>query len=285
MSALIPSPSLVAFEISLSCQHHRMQHRHAFHEFYYSLSSGGVQYAEDKEYPLRAGQLFTLPAGVSHLCTALRASHPVHARVVYVAKGFFSDRVFGDQECHRMLVRLLRMGERGAHEVPMTSETAHRIGEVLREACCEGQQPRPGTSAMIRAGVERMLALLLRDPHHASEHISPPAPRERLHQVFHFIHANYMDPITVEDAAGLAGLSRSHFHALFRQAVGMTFVHYLTEYRLAIADRLLRETNMPLIDISLACGYEQLTHFYRCFRKHFGHPPGQHRETLLRSGS
>ena len=55
---------------------------------------------------------------------------------------------------------------------------------------------------------------------------------------------------TVEKLARLAGQSRSAFSANFSNAMAMTPINYLLRYRMALAQRLLRETRISLAEVA-----------------------------------
>jgi AraC-like DNA-binding protein len=92
------------------------------------------------------------------------------------------------------------------------------------------------------------------------------------------VEERFRDPeLTFADAAACAGLSLSHFSRLFRQATGMTFVHYAQSRRIEEAKHLLAEAGKSITEICFACGFNSLTHFNRVFRQAEGCSPGQYR--------
>ena len=72
------------------------------------------------------------------------------------------------------------------------------------------------------------------------------ATAERLRPVFEFISRNYAEAIAVEKGARLAHLSQSRFSRVFKEFSGMTFVDYLTHFRLSRALRPLRESSATI---------------------------------------
>jgi len=80
------------------------------------------------------------------------------------------------------------------------------------------------------------------------------------------------------DPAGLAqrlGVSREHFHRLFRLAVGMTPAHYARLARIGRARALLREGHAAA-EVAAQCGFTDQAHFSRWFRRCFGVTPGNY---------
>ena len=64
---------------------------------------------------------------------------------------------------------------------------------------------------------------------------------------------------------------------LFRQVTGMTFKEYLNRVRVEEAERLLTNTDYPIIDIAVACGYRDQSYFTTVFKKYTGLTPRQYR--------
>lgn len=71
------------------------------------------------------------------------------------------------------------------------------------------------------------------------------------------------------------GVSREHFHRLFRVAVGMTPAHYARLARIGRAKALLREGRAQA-DVAAQCGFTDQAHFSRWFRRCFGVTPGNY---------
>jgi AraC-like DNA-binding protein len=75
-----------------------------------------------------------------------------------------------------------------------------------------------------------------------------------------------MNPITIKDILEFCPLSRSHFHALFKEETGLTFIQYLNNIRCDKAAELLVTTRNTILDISLECGFNNLSHFCHTFK-------------------
>ncbi len=88
------------------------------------------------------------------------------------------------------------------------------------------------------------------------------------------------ETITLDELAGLVGLSRFHFCTAFRQATGQTPHAWLTALRIGRARRLLAEPALSVTEIGLAVGYQTPSAFAAAFRRHAGVTPGAFRKQL-----
>ena len=79
--------------------------------------------------------------------------------------------------------------------------------------------------------------------------------------------------ITVIELAQVACLSPSHFHAQFKDSVGLTPHQYLLKTRLDHAARLLRESPLPLVRIAEECGFSSQRALTTAMRRYLGLTP------------
>jgi AraC-like DNA-binding protein len=79
---------------------------------------------------------------------------------------------------------------------------------------------------------------------------------------------------SLEQLAQRAGMSRARFAAYFRQIIGMTPFDYLTNWRLGIAQTMLRKGNSLKL-IASAVGYANATALTRVFKQHIGMSPSE----------
>lgn len=84
---------------------------------------------------------------------------------------------------------------------------------------------------------------------------------------------------SVEQLAASHGMSRSNFSHYFRACTGLTPARFMAETRIREATRLLIETRAPLKQISDACGFANVSHFAKVFRRFHQRSPAMHRRS------
>src|SRR5262245_27865107 len=75
-----------------------------------------------------------------------------------------------------------------------------------------------------------------------------PVQKWRLRRVVEYVDAHLGDPLRLPDLAAAAGLTRMHFAAQFRVAVGIRPHHYVLQRRIDRACELLRDPEVTLVD-------------------------------------
>ncbi|HHV12935.1 MAG TPA: response regulator [Clostridiales bacterium] len=76
--------------------------------------------------------------------------------------------------------------------------------------------------------------------------------------------------VSLVDAAEKIGKSPSYLSFRFKDEVGMTFVDYITEYRIDAADKLLIGTSLPVSEIMKKVGYHDYVYFSKLYKKKRG---------------
>ncbi|TQS24066.1 AraC family transcriptional regulator [Microbispora sp. KK1-11] len=145
----------------------------------------------------------------------------------------------------------------------------------------ELESVRPGSDAMVPALLDVLLLHILRawfDEHRdtptgwtAALNDPPVAAALRA------MHGEPQRQWSVQELAGHAGLSRAAFARRFTTLVGQPPLAYLTWWRMTIAARLLRASDMPANAVAGKVGYTSEYAFAHAFKRAYGRPPGAYR--------
>ena len=84
---------------------------------------------------------------------------------------------------------------------------------------------------------------------------------------------NLLFDLSINDYAKLCNRSLSSFKRDFKQFFGMSPLQWILEERLKYARIRLLTTTESINDIAFYSGFESPSHFIRCFKKRYGHPP------------
>ncbi|MFD6415809.1 helix-turn-helix domain-containing protein [Streptomyces sp. NPDC060194] len=92
-----------------------------------------------------------------------------------------------------------------------------------------------------------------------------------------FVALHFRQPLTADRIAAAVPLHPHYAMTLFREVVGTTLTSYVTQCRVAEAQRLLVTTDLPVTEIGTVAGFGSQTRFYTCFTAACGRPPGGYR--------
>jgi AraC family transcriptional regulator len=102
---------------------------------------------------------------------------------------------------------------------------------------------------------------------------------QRLDVVVKYIESNLDKPITTSELSDIAFFSKYHFHRVFAANFGLSVGKYIKLLRFKQASHQLAfRHEMPLLDISIGCGYENASSLSREFKKILGLAPSAFRK-------
>lgn len=101
--------------------------------------------------------------------------------------------------------------------------------------------------------------------------------KRRLGQTLGYIETHLEEEITLDALARQAGLSKYHFHRLFRREMGEPVQQYIRRRRMEQAAAQLAETGRPILEIALDCRYASQEAFSRAFQRMYTLTPGKYR--------
>ena len=102
----------------------------------------------------------------------------------------------------------------------------------------------------------------------------------KLIQVIELMEQNTEEPLSPDALAQSIGVTRRQLERLFCSALKETPTHFYLGLRLARARELLQQTDMSILAVCVACGFESPSHFSRTYRARFNTSPRQDRSAL-----
>jgi AraC family transcriptional regulator len=157
-----------------------------------------------------------------------------------------------------------------------TDDALNSLMERLRDELMR-EQASPlfveGIAQAIAVHLARNYAETIEESHTGS----PSLPGYKLRQITEWMAEHVAEDLNLDRLAAQAGLSKFHFHRLFKSATGVSPAHYQINLRINLARQLLRETKKSVMDVALDVGYTNPSHFAHLFRKETGLSPSDYR--------
>lgn len=236
--------------------------KHTFAKLLYVFEGRGRLLTPKGAYSLNPGRLAMVPSGQQH---RIADDQPLSLYVLCLRDSVLSSTAT-EATCRSAAHPALSdLAERSFCEMLYEQTTRHPGWEsivtglalTLWGAWVRAQKGRKESSRRFQAG----------SSHHRME-----AYIEELRQSF------YREE-TLETAASRCGLGVRRFTQIFRELTGKSWLSFVRELRLTHARRLLHATSRSIVSICFECGFEDLSNFYRAFRKSCGMSPQQWRES------
>ncbi len=151
------------------------------------------------------------------------------------------------------------------------------LGTTLRQMIEEARDERPGGADMLARLSELLYVEMVRRYMRSltpADHGWLAGVRDPIvGQALRLLHAQPERDWTVEELADAVAVSRSTLAQRFTAQIGETPIRYLAGWRIQLAKRLLKETDLRLAEIAERVGYTSEAAFNRAFKRHVGWPP------------
>lgn len=259
-------------------------HEHSFFEACYAYRGRGTFNVLGEERRVSAGDLFVARPREAHEVISSRTSplgvyywayslNKTSARSLAPADDVIDALVAAYALAGRPIARLGRHFER----------TLLGLAEELA-----GTQP--GYLQAVHALALKLLvdtARAVTDTSQIAATVTPPPPAgnpEIAQIIVRYLQDNFSNRIEVRDVASQVHLSERHVSRLFRQAIGVSILGYLTRLRIETACKLLLEDQLSIKQVARAVGYPDSHYFTTLFGRSTGMTPAAYRRCGGKSG-
>ncbi len=224
---------------------------------------------EDRVFDLSPGDILFIPGGIIHELPAVhgkRIIFQISWSTVYDIAGI--QTILGRMSPSTLVTR---------QTMPDIWEKVH---QDLEDILGLYQENGVLSEAAVYAKAMEMICLIGRDlqPQKSSSAGSRLHPHsESIQSVCAYIRSHCAEPISLQEAADMAGFSRYYFARLFRDFTDQSFHQYLIGRRLALAENLLIDTRYSIQEVALQAGFSSSAAFCKAFRQARGIAPAKYR--------
>lgn len=266
--------ALPAYGVYLLESHHAPEFRmveqsHPFLELFFVLSGSGTFEIDNVDHRCQRNDIVVVPPRRRHVIRddpALPLS--LYAVCVTASVVRHEPELFDNLPLGRVRVGKSLAGEiRASFRRMLFEQTRQRsFGPTLMV----------GLTLQLLAAVARQSAADVRPP--LTENEQAATRRASVERYAASLAHRFFERAGLDDAAAELGMSRRRFTTLFAEVTGKSWAEFLTDLRIEYAQTLLRETTRSIVSIAFECGYEELSSFYRAFKRAAGVSPGEWRE-------
>jgi AraC-like DNA-binding protein/quercetin dioxygenase-like cupin family protein len=274
-------PPLPNFGIRIESHEHTpgfrtSTHSHPYPSLIYVISGEGECRDDEGSSRLSSNSVILLKEGQQHQLIDL----PGKSMVVFVV--YFSQNV---AEMNRMFLEPL------SHlnfVLKLPEYAAHQARRFLRQMLHEQDSHPLQYERSLQLHLALFLLLVYRYgvPEESKSGMAEVSGSEdRVRKVLASVADRFYEPHSLATVSQVADLSQRHFTSLCRKISGTSFNDYLSTLRITEAKRLLLETDMSILVVAFTVGFEELSTFYRVFKRISGTTPKQFRHTNRKTAS
>lgn len=252
-------------------------HWHAELELIVIKKGRGFVSVDLNRSPVSAGDLVFIRPGQLHSIDQQEGCSMEYENIIFKKELLISDP---DDICTRQFLLPILGGDIPTVTFFTRSLSCYReIAECFRQIdlLC-GTRPE-GYQLAVKSLLFRFFFLLLSSRRENSVAETPQSKTlEKLKTILKYVEEHYPEHISIDDMASLTYYSASHFMKFFKNYMGSSFIEYLNDYRLTMAEQMLRNTDDSVLEIAGKSGFDNLSYFNRIFKKKYGASPGKWRK-------
>lgn len=253
-------------------------HYHDCYEMYYLYSGERYYFIKDKTYHVKGGALVFIEPYTIH-CSANFEEYGFDRLLFNFKREFIDDLLSAvgavdPFECYEKNSHVIQLDlhERGFAE--MLFET------MMQEYESGGEM----SEAYLKSSLVQLLLYISKNEHQLE---APPLDyanptHKMISEITGYINNNYKENITLASISELFHISPCYFSRAFKNSTGFSFTQYLNNVRIKESQKLLAGSNMSILEISEAVGFNSNTHFGRVFKGIIGMAPLAYKSSITK---
>jgi len=247
-------------------------HSHNYYQIYYLVSGTIRHHVGNSTAKMTAGDVFILPPNLPHYIEVPDGDAD------FYSMSFTPDYFNPAREGNKLVLDFLYYLREEKPEVIQPKISLHYEDSAFTEILLsrimgEFLGTHTGNQELIKACVSALLSVFARV--YFEENAEALRVEENKHLVMHcitYIKNHFDEELTLSEMVHLSAMSKTCFCTIFRSITGTTFKDYLSRCRIEKAVELIREGE-KISAVSIRCGYNDLSTFYRNFVKYKGISP------------
>lgn len=131
------------------------------------------------------------------------------------------------------------------------------------------------TFAEINTNAASIIQLITKDT--AEKHYS--GNSAIISQTVDYLHQHFSEDINLNKTAEAIHVNNTYLSTLFKKEMGISIVDYIRDLRLEHAAEMIVNTNISITEISLACGFKEISYFTKLFKNKYNETPRKYRNS------
>ncbi|UEG54606.1 AraC family transcriptional regulator [Mucilaginibacter daejeonensis] len=258
-------------------------HYHAELELHYNIQGEGVRFIGDNIGNFAPGELILLGENLPHAWRCREEYYQANAglNIEAVVMHFLPTCLGKDILALPETYMIPKLFERAKSGMIITGQTKERVVDLMK-------------AALDATNIDRLIIMMSILKQLAETQEYKPIVNEisafqqntdlddkRLSNIYTYTLSNYKRDITLKEISALSNLSVTSFCRYFKLMTNKTYYDFLTEIRISHACRQLVENKLTTELICFNCGFNNISNFYRHFKKIKGVTPVEYKRKYL----
>lgn len=283
---IIDSKKILSEEQLISIRKHTRfiefpEHKHNYIEFNYVYKGKLTERIYDKKIDLQEGEIIFLNKDITH---AIDRSSENDIIINFIIRPEFFDFILGlsenDNIIFNFLLKSMYLNNNNGEYLYFKVSDEKYIQEILEKVITEIYSPSIMSSTSIKLLVGLLIVELIKNPDKIEAYSKDTHENLMIFKVLKYIDNNYATA-TLFEISQILNQPHYKISKLIKKHTNMTFKSILQEKRLNVAQQLLNETDISVVEIISLVGYENLTYFYKIFKAKYGYTPKNYKNNKL----
>ncbi|HAH88218.1 MAG TPA: hypothetical protein DCL60_12705 [Armatimonadetes bacterium] len=241
-------------------------HYHFAMEFHLICQGSWRYFIDGSSYQCRSKSLVIIHKNEVHNCIPMPNPHNKKMTLI------FSPKLFAGRSTSAGILTQLK----SIHHLKLSEKQAGMVELAIREIAEECRLKEPHWQNAITSIIERLLILLDRVQINGAEKQIEVNPL--MQEVLGYLEKTFSEKVTLSELANHFGRSPYSLSRMFKQYVGLGFQNYLIHRRIIEAKCILEQTDLKILAVANAVGFDDLSTFNRNFKLLTGVSPSLYRK-------
>ncbi len=255
-------------------------HYHPELELHYLVKGKGVRFIGDDISNFSDGELILLGQNLPHTWRVEEGAKDTEIEVIIIH--FMPDCLGADLPHLPEAYLIPKLFDRAKKGLVIQGKAKEEIIELMQKSVNAQNLDR----LIALLSILKILAEDLEATNIASAHAfykSNDSETMRLNKIYSYTLANYKNDINLPAVAAIANLGTTSFCRYFKMMTKKTYNDFLVEIRISHACRFLIEDQLPTEVICFECGFNNVSNFYRHFKKVTDMTPLEYKRKYLKT--
>lgn len=260
----------------------KVWHYHPELELHYVVRGEGVRFIGDNISNFSSGEIILMGENLPHTfrCSDKYYQQNQELEVEAIVIQFLPDCLGKDLFTLPEAYLIPKLFEKAKKGMVLTGETREQIAELMKKAATASHMDRLILLLSMLSILSETSEFAPITSGYAFYH-SNESDIIRLNKIYSYTLSNYKKEISLEEISSISNLSITSFCRYFKLMTKKTYYDFLIEIRISHACRLLVEDKIPTEVICFDCGFNNVSNFYRHFKKIAGMTPMDYKRRYL----
>lgn len=229
-----------------------------------------------------SGDVFVIGANIPHVLKSDVLHYQDETQISHAISIFFTEDSLGSGFFQlpelKAALQLLSHANRG---IKLYGHCKQQVGELIQQISSKHLIDKVITLLQILNSISSTGDISYLTNNYTQQSIDE-TEGARLNSIFQFTLREYYRTIKLEEVANMANMSVPAFCRYFKQRTRKTYINFLTDIRIAQAGKLLLNHDENIAQIAYQCGFGNLSHFNRVFKKAHNRTPREFQKSRVK---